>query len=419
MVYSYNSIKRISIKTLVFFLFATGSIVFLLLSCELKSDNTSNTSIIKDKPIALFQKELLNIAFNTATSIPVHPHIKDRSRAQEDVVSACLKLDQPNLVPGYIEKIDDWRRGDCYADLAFYCVRHGQRDNVQKYLDIAKQIADNENSQDWRKDTIKVKIAKTYSLLGDSKRADVYEANVVESETGKVEAVKAATSDAASFDECLKALGELVAKGNFDITRNALDAYIQLFDRFYTDPNLRWVAEEKLKASFNKVPVFIHIELLEKLAGIALDHKDKVKALALVNEAQDLVVNHQWQLEFRIPIEAKLIELRFRAGNKQKAQNDAAALRDLYNAEGKKIVDIYRAKTIRPLAEAYKSMDDTKAALSIYKLAIEEGTANPNSRPRAEDLSATCCSMALSAVEPDAELWNRINHISGALGEPW
>jgi hypothetical protein len=64
-------------------------------------------------------------------------------------------------------------------------------------------------------------------------------------------------------------------------------------------------------------------------------------------------------------------------------------------------------------------MGDKSIALSMYKQAIEEGGANPNSRPCAEDLSATCCSMALAGVEPDEELWMRIHQAYGALGHPW
>jgi hypothetical protein len=50
---------------------------------------------------------------------------------------------------------------------------------------------------------------------------------------------------------------------------------------------------------------------------------------------------------------------------------------------------------------------------------VEEGVENPNSRPRAEDLSATCRSMALHAVEPDADLWKRMRQIGDGLGPPW
>jgi hypothetical protein len=64
-------------------------------------------------------------------------------------------------------------------------------------------------------------------------------------------------------------------------------------------------------------------------------------------------------------------------------------------------------------------MGDTAAALAVYKQAVEAGMENPNSRPRAEDLAATCCSMAVHAVQPDAELFARIREICAGLSDPW
>src|SRR5262245_54547858 len=60
-------------------------------------------------PLATFQGELLDFAFDVATAIPIQPHIKDRSRAQEQVVAACLELNLRQRAQGYIERIDNWR----------------------------------------------------------------------------------------------------------------------------------------------------------------------------------------------------------------------------------------------------------------------------------------------------------------------
>ena len=57
--------------------------------------------------------------------------------------------------------------------------------------------------------------------------------------------------------------------------------------------------------------------------------------------------------------------------------------------------------------------------LAVYRTAIEAGSENVNARPRAEDLSATCRSMARYDVEPDAELWARIEGIENGLTDPW
>jgi hypothetical protein len=399
---------------LLFFLICSALFFFSGCSPQAK---TGAPKTLADKPLAAFQGELLDLAFETATAIPVDPHIKDRARTQENVVAVSLRLDQPQRALKYIEGIENWRRGAAYGDLAFYKAKHGDVAGVHQDLNIAGQIA--EFAEDWRKDTIKVKMARAYALLGQTQQADEFGKGVVEFESGKVDQVKAMTADKNSFDDQIKSLDELVALGHFDITKNALEAYAELFNRFYGDPQRRSQAEEKIKMSWNKLPLFMRIDLLMAMAGFALDHADQVKALALTNEAQLLADGAEWPLEYHIPMVAKLDLLRFRCGEQQKARASADALLSLFNAEGKKIVNIDRAGVLRPLAETYQSMGDRAAALAVYKLALAEGVENPNSRPRAEDLSATLISMALHGVEPDDELWTRIRQIKDGLADPW
>ena len=383
------------------------------------SENKSDKiSIMSDKPLAGFQNELLDLAFETATSIPVDPHIKDRSRAQEAVVRTCIELDQPKKTLRFIERIDNWRRGLCYAELAFFCAQHSHIKETRRYLRSASKIAD-EDIEKWRRDSIRVKMAQTHTLLGQMRQADEFEVGLEVSESGKVAKVRAMLCEEDSFDKQIIALDGFIASGNFDVLRNSLQACAQLFDRFYTDEKRRSLVEKKIRTSWGTLPVFIQLELLMELAESALDHADQSKAIELVNEAQLFVDDYQWPLEQRIARMAKLIELRFRAGDSEKARTSADAALALFNTQRDKIVNIYRAEALRPLAEAYQSMGDTEAALSVYKQAVEEGMENPNSRPRAEDLAATCCSMALHAVEPNLELWSRIRGIRNSLGDPW
>lgn len=82
-------------------------------------------------------------------------------------------------------------------------------------------------------------------------------------------------------------------------------------------------------------------------------------------------------------------------------------------------MDIYRAGALRPVAEAYQSMGDATGALATSKRVVEEGVANPNSRPRADDVCATCVSMAVHGIGPDAELLARLEQIINELGTPW
>lgn len=364
-----------------------------------------------------YRDELLDLAFGAATAIPVNPHIKDRSKAQEQVVAACLELDRPGRAADYTEKIENWRKGWGYAGLACYYARHGNAGAAQPFMDRAERVVQKE--EDWQRDRIRVRIAEAYTWLGNHQHADRLEAGVIEVEAGKVERVEAMLADDGSFGEQVETLDANITKGDFDVVKHSLDAYVQLFDRFYENEKRRAVVEEKIKTSWETIPVPIRIDILDRLAVFALERSDIGKAEELTNEAQAFLDQYQWHLEHRLPLMAKVIKMRQRTGDQTRAKVGADAALALYNDQGETIVNILRAGALRPLAEAYRQLDDEDTALSVYKRAVEEGVVNPNSRPRAEDLSATCCSMALTGVEPDSELWSRMRQIYEALGQPW
>ncbi|MGH2270709.1 hypothetical protein ACQ9LF_02810 [Anaerohalosphaeraceae bacterium U12dextr] len=408
-----------------FILIAAGVVwPALLCGCDRKSGLGPSAATgpvqavsISDQPLAEYQVRLLDLAFQTASAIPKNPHLKDRSRAQEAVVMACLKLEQPERAVRYCEGIDDWRRGLCYAELAFYYAKRGAIETARDYLDKAQQICD--EAQDWRKDTIRVKMAGVLVLLGQNDQASQYETGVVDSQKGKVAGIRAMQCDEGAFEEQMQALASLGKEGGFDVLQNVQQAYALLFNRFYSDTQRRDRIEQQMKSLWNTMPYFVRMELLMTLAGFALNHGDSVKALDLVHEADQLLNESQWRLDHRIFLMASLSAIRFKAGDTTTARHDCDAAQSLFDAQRLSIVNIDRARTLHKLAEAYQVMGDTRTALLVYKKAVEEGVENPNSRPRAEDLSAACCSMALSAVEPDAELWTRLNQIREGLSQPW
>ncbi len=392
--------------------------VLATLPCGCDSKTPGQADGLSDKPLAAFQKELLDIAFETATAIPVDPHIKDRSRAQQAVVAVCLELDQPQRALEYADRIDNWRRGVCYAELALYCAKQALPQRAQRCLEVAENIAGGD-IEVWRRDRIRAKMAQANAWLGRTDRARELEASLADAESGKLVGVRAMAAGEADFEQEMQTLHNLVATGNFDATTNALRSYAQLFNRYYDSPERRSLIEQRIENAWSKIPLIIRIELLRDLADFALAHEDQAKALELVDEAQQIMDSAKWPPEHHVPLMARLAALRFRAGQIEKAQEQADKALELFESKRDRIVNIYRAESLQPLAEAYSMMSNTPRALAVYELAVTEGVANPNSRPRAEDLSATCCSMALHAVEPGAELWERIRTIHKGLGDPW
>jgi tetratricopeptide (TPR) repeat protein len=381
------------------------------------------TGSVSDKPIEAYRNDLLDLAFKAAAAMPVHPHHKNRSKAQESVVDACFELEQPQRALGYVEKIEDWRRGLGYAGFAFYSAQRGETGEVQHYLDLARKISDqhaeDEDSQDWQQERIRATIAKTLFLIGQREEASRIQGELTPSESSQVNVVRATRSDADAFEQRLKAVDATVAAGGFDQLRCELETCAQLFDRFYDDGDRRARVEEKIKTAFVKLPVQIQFDLMTELVGHALEHKDRPKALALVNETQTVMDEAQWLPEDKVRLTARLAGLRYRADDTEKARTEADRALLFFDAARGQIVDIWRAGALRAVAEAYQAMGDAPAALKVYKKAVEEGVGNPNSRPRAEDLTATCCSMALHGVEPDESLRARLVQVCDGLGSPW
>ena len=366
--------------------------------------------------------ELLDIAYAAVSAMPLQPHVKSRSRDQEAVADVWLRLDEPQRALACVEGIADWRRGSGYADYAFWCAQHGDEAEARRTLALAAQIVEQhvgEESQDWQRDRIRAGIARTWLWLGDTEQAAAFAAGAGAAETGRIAAVASQRAGEAECDAQLAALAECATTRDFDQIRAALEGCARLFDRFYADAARRERVERALTAAWGGLPAQVRIELLAELAGFALEHGDPPTALRLVQDARRQLEGTTWTPDAHVALLAKLAGLRHRAGDAEGARRNADAALAQFTAERARIVDIDRADALRPLAEAYQAMGDTAAALSIYAQAIEEGTQNPNSRPRAEDLSATCCSMALAGVTPDAALWTRLRELRDGLGDPW
>jgi tetratricopeptide (TPR) repeat protein len=385
---------------------------------------------LSDAALAPYQVELLELAFQTASAIPSFPLVKTRSEAQANVVAACIELEQLARARAYAERIENWRRGDMYAQLAFHLAQHGKGPAVQSLLERAEEVAkslrvegedgqpegDGEQPTDqaWRRDRIRVEIARTHALLGDEAEAAHFEAGVVASEAGRVDGVRAARSEASSFDERLAALQPILAGSDLDQARTAFEVCAQLYDRFYADAERRVRVEQAIQQAEHKLPGFLRIDLWIELAGYALDHGDAAQALVIVNHAKGIAGACT-----EVRLVARLARLRYVVGDHEKAHAEAETALALYDEQRADIIDIYRAGVLRPLAEAFHVMGDSVAARRVYARALEEGVGNPNSRPRAEDLGATCLSMARNACEPDADLKARLYEIFGKLAEPW
>jgi hypothetical protein len=378
-----------------------------------------------DAPLSPARRELLELAFSAASAIPMDPHAKTRSRHQADVLAAGLTLDQPLRARGWADAILDWRRGLALAEYAHWCAGHGARAEAERCLPLAAEIADAivkaEDGQAWRRDRIRSRIAATWLVLGEPAKAAPYASDVEDSETGFVDAAKARLVTDATYAESLVALESVLATGGLDAARSALSTLIALHDRFWADEARRTQLEARIRKGPDriKLPPGIRLELLFELAASAARHQDGAKVRELADAARGIFDEQTWLAEDCVATLATIATVRARGGDVDGARKELEIALARYDAERERIVDIWRARPLRKVAEGFVALGEKDLALATYRRAASEGHVNPNSRPRAEDLVATCLSLALSGCEPDGPSLEQLRALRAGLGQPW
>jgi hypothetical protein len=376
------------------------------------------TAKAADAELTEAQSRLLEVALDAASALPLEPHIKNRSRAQEGVVLAYLELDQPQLALQALQQIDNWRRGACYADLAFYLAEHdAEESRITDALDQARASAS--RAENWRRDRILAKVARVHALLGQDQLVADTTRVISAVEASRVAGAYAATANEARCDALLGSLDSLPLTSTFEEVREAILACLSLHERFFADLERRERIEAKIIETLPKVPLDLRIRMLQALAETNAEQGASARALELLAEAQELFESAKWPAEHAVPLIAGAASIRYAAGQREAGLAEAAQALEVFEAAGRTLIDIYRAQALCSLAEAYAEMSQREDALRVYRLAIEAGVVNPNSRPRAMDLAATCSSMAVHGVEPDEALNARIAEIRAGLGDPW
>jgi tetratricopeptide (TPR) repeat protein len=370
-----------------------------------------------------WQRELLEVAFGAASAMPLVPHHKNRARAQLEVVEACLALDQPDLALAWAGEIGDWRRGEACASIAQWLAGHGRAEEAQQCLQVAGGVLEGpsggEDWQVWQRDRIRARIASTHMVLGQADEALRFAAGLSDSELGPVAEQRAAGATEEEADAFLGNVDQVFATGSFEQVRAALTTCAGLADRFHGDAARRVLIDGKIRAGWDKMPVAVRLEVLDDLSDAALRHGDRNRALSLLDEARPLATGAGLLPEARVPLRARLALLRWRAGDTDAARVEADEALVQFEAELGQVLGTERADVLRPLAEAYQAMGDRDGALRVYRRAVELGVVNPNARPRAEDLAATCCSLARAGLQPDEALQARLLEVRAALGPPW
>lgn len=375
-------------------------------------DVVQSISQAEDAPIQAYRLNLLDLAFAGVSEMPLNPHIKNRSRAQMKIVDAALELDQPNRAQRYLEQIENWQRWLGYAHLAAFYMKHQNPDRAAQVLAEPKAMLEMAGKVK-SGEIVAVSENPLINTLTD------WRYQRVESKVTEVEASMAAAQQESAMEPAMAALRTAAASQDFEIIHAALLDMVKLVDAHYESVQLPEWADTEFAAPFQRMPVFLKMDVLVALAETGVRHQDDQNARAIIERLEGLIETASLPLRLHIPEAARVVALRIKCGDTAIANQQMKLLLQQYEEERETIVDIERAALLCRIAELFGLSGDDDQALELYRRAVDEGCINPNARPRADDLGEICCSMALHDVAPSEALMRKLETMKNELGSPW
>lgn len=370
--------------------------------------------LLKDQPVEAYRLELLDLAWQAATSYPINPHIKNRGRAEQQVVLGALGIDQPHLAWGYSKKVVNWRKGASYAEIAHYLIEQGDTEHVEYFLQQAI-LHSKDPKQGWRHSRVKARVAAARLLVGNEEGAEGLVEDQDFAGQGETISAKAIGASDEEFDELLASLDRMVKLEGYDEIWAAMQGYTQLYRHHYDNPARRSLLLKKLRGAWEDMPGIRRFMVTLQMADAALANDDTEAAEVHVDEAQEIHKSFRWTIDYDLKLRSDIAAYRVKIGQGDAARELLEASAQLAEEKLDTLQNFYRADALRPVAEAFASLGDKERAHQLYTQVVEVGALNPNIRPRVSDITATCVSMALHGIQPDAELLRKIQKIVNGL----
>lgn len=378
------------------------------------------------EPVAATPAAILELAAEAALAMPVNPHVKTRSRLQAEIVDVALARGEFALAKSIAPRIENWRRALAQAAIAARHAELGHTDAARAELAAAEALEatlTDEFVQGWRRDRVRARIAATYAHLGDVARAATIQAQLGPAEAGSLAQLSARMAPREKMGDNVEAFLRITETGDLEQIKLALLALTEFYGQCAGDDEADAARRADLirdiRGHWTQIPGEPRIEILEALVAQDLAAGRREHARGLVDEVEALVRENRWNDEQRIAFLARVGRMRHGAGQAERALEILREAVAAYEEAREGIVSIWRGRSLRPLAEAFLAVGSPVSAAELYERALAEAVVNPNSRPRLEDLVATCNSIVVSGLDAPESLRKALQRTRAALGEPW
>ena len=254
---------------------------------------------------------------------------------------------------------------------------------------------------------VRSRIARCHLLLGNKELSAEFSVDLDESSQEAIVEQVAVEEDPAGFDGQIARLDAIYKQSMLAEIQASLGVLAALYARDYAIPERRAAIEQRVLEDWHRIDSAMRGKALMRMADAAMANGDSKTGVRLVEAYGKLLDETSYAESFELPelalVGRKLAELGDAAASRQRidlllTRFDLTA--PLTVADPDFIPTMDRAKCIRPAAEAFHLLGNRDAAIETYQRVIDEFTANPNIRPRVDNLVDTCLSMAEVGFEP-------------------
>jgi len=361
-------------------------------------------------------RDAFDYAFKFASAIVSDP--KDMGKAQEAVVWDLTSSGSWKDAEATAAKVEGWRRGTAYADLATALAKAGRGEDAKRM--IAKAEAFRPTVEGWQNVRIASHVAAAYAALGKKDKA-------------KMLAVAVATEDLQQYGGMSTATvaSGMAAQGEFEGASAELDrlkegkdlddawwrtvGYVDMARQKSLTREQRVKAINAARRAAEDIPGWRKAEAQESIA-------DEFRKLGMPKDAKETVANAQAilaALPDTMPIKAPLLSNCARSWAELGENATARALLIQVESLAPKVQPIERPVVYANAASSFAAMKDTAEARRLYGLALQDAATLVNARPRALAVVEICRSIGKSAVGLDEPTRARLNDLYAGLKDPW
>jgi tetratricopeptide (TPR) repeat protein len=368
------------------------------------------------KPADAPKADALEWAFKFASAIVSDP--KDMGKAQEAVVWDLTTAAQWERAEAAAAKVEGWRRGTAYADLATALAKTGRKDEAKGM--IAKAEAVRTTVEGWQNPRISAHIANAWAALGEVDKAGTLAGAVAiedaQQYAGRATATKAAgLASVGKVDEAQTELAKLSDAEGIDDLWWRTAGYVEIGRQTNLPRDKRLKALAEARRTADGIPGWKKAEALESVA----DEYRKLGDTARAKECLAVAASIVEPLAATMPIKAALLSNLARAH--AEVGDKGTARRLLVEAEkvAPAVQVIDRPIVYANTAASFASLGDKDNAKRLFTKSLDEAQTLANARPRALAVVEICRSLAKSGLPLDAGTRERLGTLYAGLKDPW